>query len=70
MEDQTTCEEHPDRRAAAECMRYSRGFCVECLEERPVCPDPEMFCRYRERCLVYYSYKEKRREERKKAVGE
>jgi hypothetical protein len=69
MEESATCEKHPDRKAAASCRRYNHGFCADCLDNEPVCPDPEMFCRYRERCLVYFSYKEKQREERHKAAA-
>jgi hypothetical protein len=67
MRDNEVCSEHPDRMAAAVCQRYGVGLCLECLEENPVCPDPEMFCRYRERCLVYFGFKEKQRETRKQA---
>ena len=67
MQDTEVCVNHPDRKAAAVCRRYSRGLCVECLEENPVCPDPDLFCRYRERCLIFYGYKEKQRELRREA---
>ena len=58
------CRNHPDRAAAANCQKYPYGFCEECLEAEPQCPDPEIYCKFRPQCIVYFELKENRRNHR------
>ena len=56
-----TCQTHPQEPVAALCQKYGRGLCADCLENRPVCPDPDIFCTHRPQCLIHFQQKERRR---------
>lgn len=57
-----TCRNHPDRKSVAMCQKYGHGYCLECLENDPHCSDPDIYCKFREQCLVHFHYKEHKRE--------
>lgn len=59
-----SCRHHPQSPAAAVCQKYSQGLCADCLEERPQCPDPDIYCKFRPQCLIFYQVKELRRQAR------
>jgi len=58
------CRNHPDRPAVARCQKYNYGFCHQCLEDEPQCPDPDIYCKFRPQCIVYFELKENRRNHR------
>jgi len=60
-----TCRNHPDRPAVALCQKYGHGYCEECLETDPHCSDPDIYCKFREQCVVHFQYKEHQREKRR-----
>ncbi|MBU4276754.1 MAG: hypothetical protein KKC30_08455 [Proteobacteria bacterium] len=57
-----TCRNHPDRPSVAMCQKYGHGYCLECLETDAHCSDPDIYCKFREQCLVHFHYKEQKRE--------
>lgn len=67
--DPVTCLFHPDQPAAAFCQKYGKGRCLDCLENDPRCPDPEIYCKFREQCVIFFHLKEKRRQERHEREG-
>ncbi len=60
-----TCQRHPQEPAAALCQKYGRGLCADCLEGDPLCPDPDIYCTHRPQCLVFFNFKEQRRQRRR-----
>jgi hypothetical protein len=50
-----TCDKHPDRRADYTCMKYDAHMCEQCLK----CKDPELYCKYRSSCAVWFLTKKK-----------
>ena len=56
--DSDTCRNHPQRPAVALCQKYNYGLCAQCLEDDPHCSDPEIYCKFRPQCLIYFNYKE------------
>lgn len=67
MSDSEHCRYHPDRPAVARCQKYGYGYCSECLDTDPHCSDPEIYCKFRTQCLVYFRYKEAQRAKARQA---
>ena len=61
MNDPQKCRNHPDRPSVAYCQKYGYGYCSECLENDPHCSDPDIYCKFRPQCVVYFNYKEAKR---------
>ena len=45
-----TCVNHPDRKTNFQCMKHGVYLCEECLE----CRDPELFCKFRPSCPIWF----------------
>lgn len=58
------CINHPDRDALNICSKHAISFCDECVH----CIDPELYCKFRSSCPVWFVHKEKMREERQKKI--
>ncbi len=58
------CRFHPQRPAMVNCSKHGMGLCAQCLEEKPHCPDPEIYCKFRPQCVIYFQHKEKSRSAR------
>ena len=48
------------------CSKHGIYMCEECLE----CRDPEIYCKFRSACPIWYEHKEKRRAARRAAALE
>ncbi|MBF0303742.1 MAG: hypothetical protein HQK73_11940 [Desulfamplus sp.] len=44
------CINHPDRENNYICMKHNIYLCEECLE----CRDPELYCKFRPSCSIYF----------------
>lgn len=44
------CINHPDRETAYRCSKHDIYMCEECLQ----CRDPELYCKYRESCPIWF----------------
>lgn len=44
------CINHPDRETNYICMKHNIYLCEECLE----CPDPDIYCKFRSSCPIYF----------------
>ncbi|MFP4650745.1 MAG: ASKHA domain-containing protein [Desulfobacterales bacterium] len=44
------CVNHPERETSYKCMKHNIYFCDECLE----CLDPELYCKYRSSCPIWF----------------
>jgi hypothetical protein len=55
------CARHPERETQFQCMKHGVWMCEECL----ACRDPEIYCKNRSACPIWYM--EKRRMRRQKA---
>jgi hypothetical protein len=60
-----TCVNHPDREARYVCQKHNVHLCEECL----TCRDPELYCKFRPSCMIWFVHKERRLEERRAAAG-
>jgi hypothetical protein len=49
------CVNHPDRETSYQCMKYEIYMCEECLE----CRDPDIYCKFRSSCPIYFITKHK-----------
>ncbi len=59
------CINHPDRETSYLCMKYNTYLCEECLK----CRDPELYCKFRPSCPIWFLSKQKQKAEAKdKAV--
>jgi hypothetical protein len=47
------CINHPDIETPFSCTKYNVYMCVECLS----CRDPEIYCKFRSACPVWFMYK-------------
>lgn len=44
------CINHPDRETNYQCMKHEVYLCEECLE----CRDPDLYCKFRPSCPIYF----------------
>ncbi len=44
------CINHPDRETSYICMKHNIYLCEECLE----CRDPDIYCKFRPSCPIYF----------------
>lgn len=56
------CRNHPDRETNYQCLKHSIFLCMECLS----CLDPELYCKFRTSCTIWFAHKERMREEHRK----
>jgi len=50
-----TCINHPERETRYLCMKHNVYLCDECLQ----CRDPELYCKFRESCAIWFMTKKK-----------
>jgi len=64
------CVNHPERETSYICMKHNIYLCEECLE----CRDPEIYCKFRSSCPIYFiskkGFKETETEHEKEPAGE
>ena len=48
-----TCVNHPNRETNYLCLKHNIYLCEECLE----CRDPEIYCKYRSSCVIWFMTK-------------
>ncbi|QTA84660.1 Uncharacterized protein dnm_006590 [Desulfonema magnum] len=56
------CVNHEDRETNFLCMKHEVYMCQECLR----CRDPEIYCKFRSSCPIWFMHKQKKREERER----
>ena len=44
------CIHHPDIETHYKCMKHNMYLCEECLE----CRDPDLYCKFRSSCPIYF----------------
>ena len=60
------CVHHPDRETSFMCTKHDIYMCEVCLE----CRDPNIYCKFRSACPIWYEHKRKARQARQKAGQE
>ncbi|MBL0715145.1 MAG: DUF4445 domain-containing protein [Desulfosarcina sp.] len=50
-----TCINHPERETSYVCMKHNIYLCEECLQ----CRDPDLYCKFRESCPIWFMTKKK-----------
>jgi hypothetical protein len=58
------CVNHPDRETSYMCSKHGIYLCEECLE----CRDPDIYCKFRSACPIWYEHKRKARKARQEAA--
>jgi hypothetical protein len=56
-----TCTNHPDRETPYICTKHQVHLCEECLN----CRDPQIYCKHRSACPIWFLEK---RQKRKRAA--
>lgn len=54
------CTNHPERETPYLCQKHQQFLCEECL----YCKDPELYCKFRSACPIWFIHKERARQER------
>ncbi|RLC06526.1 MAG: ferredoxin, partial [Deltaproteobacteria bacterium] len=54
------CVNHPEREARFVCMKHNVHMCEECV----MCRDPEIYCKFRSSCPIWFMHKEEKRKKR------
>ncbi len=49
------CRNHPDRETSYVCSKYTTYMCEECFK----CSDPEIYCKFRSSCPIWFVDKRK-----------
>ncbi len=44
------CINHPETETSFQCVKYNEYMCELCMK----CKDPELYCKFREGCLISY----------------
>ncbi len=52
------CVNHPDRDTNYVCMKHQKYMCEDCIQ----CTDPEIHCKFRESCPIWFLEKRGGRE--------
>jgi dTDP-4-dehydrorhamnose 3,5-epimerase-like enzyme len=58
--DMGKCVNHPDTETSYMCSKHGTYQCEECLE----CRDPDIYCKFRSACPIWYEHKRKARKAR------
>jgi hypothetical protein len=53
------CELHLETETRLQCAKHGTFACPRCL----ACRDPELYCRRRSGCLIWFMQRERRKEE-------
>lgn len=56
------CTNHPEKETIYHCLKHDIYLCQECLH----CIDPEIYCKHRTSCTLWYIHKEQKREKRQR----
>jgi hypothetical protein len=51
------CVNHADRRTQVLCQKHQVYLCEECME----CRDPQLYCKFRPSCMIWFVAKEKKK---------
>lgn len=54
----TVCAHHPDRETRLACMKHEVYLCEECQR----CRDPEIYCKFRTACPIWFATRKQRRQ--------
>ena len=60
------CVNHPGTETSYMCSKHGTYQCEKCLE----CRDPDIYCKFRSACPIWYEHKRKARKARQKAALE
>jgi len=60
------CRNHPDRETHYLCSKHNVYMCEECLK----CNDPELYCKFRSACPIWYMERRKKRWEKEQRAEE
>ncbi len=60
------CRSHPDRETSYLCSKHNVYMCEECLK----CNDPEIYCKFRSACPIWFMERRKARWEKEKLAEE
>ncbi len=50
------CIHHPDRETSFQCMKHGIHLCEECVK----CRDPNIYCKFRTSCPIWFLSKRKK----------
>lgn len=54
------CINHPDRETRFICSKHQIYLCEDCLQ----CKDPDIFCKFRTSCPIWFIHKEQARQDK------
>jgi uncharacterized 2Fe-2S/4Fe-4S cluster protein (DUF4445 family) len=60
------CRNHPDRETSHLCSKHNVYMCEECLK----CNDPDIYCKFRSACTIWFMGRRKARWEKEKRAEE
>ena len=60
-----TCTHHPDRETRFQCLKHNVWLCEECLK----CRDPELYCKHRSACPIWFIEKRQKRWDREQEAS-
>jgi hypothetical protein len=59
------CRFHPEQEALIWCEKYEYGYCRSCAEQS-ACTDPDLYCKFRTQCLLWYAHGKIRKHQRER----
>jgi hypothetical protein len=65
--DISKCGTHQDAESVIQCQKHQVGYCQECFDNGLSCRDPQLYCKFRQQCVIWFQSRERDREERRQA---
>lgn len=59
------CINHPDRETSFICQKHGICLCEECMH----CIDPDIYCKFRPSCTIWFMTRKKKLDEPEKDVA-
>jgi len=59
------CTRHPEKDTRFQCLKHGVWLCDECLS----CRDPELYCKHRSACPIWFIEKRRRRQEKEEQAA-
>ncbi len=59
------CINHPERETSFLCSKYNIYMCEACIE----CRDPELYCKFRTACPIWFMSREKNRMDKNSVIN-
>ncbi len=62
--DPNACCIHQENPSVVQCQKHRIGYCNQCFNDELKCRDPQLYCKFRQQCVIWFTAKEREKEEK------